>query len=105
MEPFAWNVGKFHQKFELRKASGLDSWRAVPTPTFQLDLGPCHFTIGFGLKGVVLLILNKGIILPISLFIFKQHQQNRTKQKLVGNIGFVNLILIGTETGPEVVAI
>ena len=51
MEPFAWNVGKFHQKVELRKASGLDSWKDVPTPTFQLDLGPCHFTNGFGLMG------------------------------------------------------
>ena len=38
VEPFAWNVGKFHLKFELRKASGLVSWKAVPTPTFQLDL-------------------------------------------------------------------
>ena len=46
------NVGKFHQKFELRKASGLDSWKAVPTPTFQLDLRPCHFTNGYGLMGV-----------------------------------------------------
>ena len=46
-----WNVGKFHHKFELRKASGLDSWKAVPTPTFLLDLGPCHFTNEYGLMG------------------------------------------------------
>ena len=43
---------KLHQKVELRKASGLDTWKAVPTPTFQLNLGPCHFTSGFSLKGV-----------------------------------------------------
>ena len=42
---------QLHQKLELRKASGLDSWKDVPTPTFQLDLGPCHFTNGYGLKG------------------------------------------------------
>ena len=44
---------QLHQKVELRKASGLDSWKAVPTPTFQLYLGPCHFTSGFCLKGVL----------------------------------------------------
>ena len=27
--------------------------KAVPTPTFQLNLGPCHFTSGFSLKGVL----------------------------------------------------
>ena len=42
---------QLQQKVELRKASGLDSWKAVPTPTFQLYLGPCHFTSGFCLKG------------------------------------------------------
>ena len=42
---------QLQQKVELRKASGLDSWKAVLTPTFQLYLGPCHFTSGFCLKG------------------------------------------------------
>ena len=43
---------QLHQQFELRQASDLDSWKAVPSPTFQLDLGPGYFTNGFGLKGV-----------------------------------------------------
>ena len=41
----------FHQKFELRKASGSDSQKAVPTPPFQLDLRPCHFSNEFVLMG------------------------------------------------------
>ena len=60
MEPFAWNVGKVHQKFELRQESGLDSWKAVSTPTFQLDLGSCHFTNGYGLKGGELYRIKNG---------------------------------------------
>ena len=42
---------QLHQKFELRKASGLASWEAVPSSPFELDLGPGFFTGGFGLKG------------------------------------------------------
>ena len=42
---------QLHQKFELRKASGLASWEAVPSSPFELDLGPGFFTSGFGLKG------------------------------------------------------
>ena len=42
---------KLHQKLELIKASGLDSWEAVPSSPFELDLGPGFFTGGFGLKG------------------------------------------------------
>ena len=42
---------QLHQKFELRKASGLASWEAVPSSPFKLDLGPGFFTGGFGLKG------------------------------------------------------
>ena len=44
---------QLHQKFELRKASGLASWEAVPSSPFELNLGPGFFTGGFGLKGVV----------------------------------------------------
>ena len=42
---------KLHQKLELIKASGLDSWEAVPSSPFKLDLGSGFFTGGFGLKG------------------------------------------------------
>ena len=45
---------KLHQKLELIKASGLDSWEAVPSSPFELDLRPGFFTGGFGLKGVAL---------------------------------------------------
>ena len=31
--------------------SGLDSWEAVPSSPFELDLVPGFFTGGFGLKG------------------------------------------------------
>ena len=44
---------QLHQKFELRKASGLASWEAVPSSPFELDLGPGFFTSGFGLKGAL----------------------------------------------------
>ena len=50
--PGMWE--QLHQKFELRKASGLASWEAVPSSPFELDLGPGFFTSGFGLKGVQL---------------------------------------------------
>ena len=42
---------QLQQKVELRKASGLDSWEAVPSFPFELDLGSGFFTGGFGLKG------------------------------------------------------
>ena len=48
--PGMWE--QLHQKFELRRASGLASWEAVPSSPFELDLGPGFFTGGFGLKGV-----------------------------------------------------
>ena len=38
---------QLHQKLELGKASGLDSWEAVPSSLFQPDLGPGFFTSGF----------------------------------------------------------
>ena len=44
---------QLHQKFELRRASGLASWEAVPSSPFELDLGPGFFTGGFGLKGAL----------------------------------------------------
>ena len=47
--PGMWE--QLHQKLELRKASGLASWEAVPSFPFELDLGPGFFTGGFGLKG------------------------------------------------------
>ena len=42
---------QLQQKLELRKASGLASWEAVPSSPSELDLGPGFFTGGFGLKG------------------------------------------------------
>ena len=45
---------QLYQKLELRKASGLDSWEAVLSSPFELDLGPGFFTGGFGLKGVMI---------------------------------------------------
>ena len=63
---------QLQQKVELRKASGLDSWIAVPTSTFQLYLGPCHFTSGFCLKGALFYSLFFSLfcfslLLPLSL--------------------------------------
>ena len=43
---------QLQQKVELRKASGLDSWEAVSSSPFELDLRPGFFTGGFGLKSV-----------------------------------------------------
>ena len=53
--PGMWE--QLHQKFELRKASGLASWEAVPSSPFELDLGPGFFTSGFGLKGAVIFFI------------------------------------------------
>ena len=48
---FPGMLKQLQQKVELRKVSGLDSWEAVPSSPFELDLGPGFFTGGFGLKG------------------------------------------------------
>ena len=82
---------QLQQKVELRKASGLDSWKAVPTPTFQLYLGPCHFTSGFCLKGahlqnytkITILNQNKVPIKPV-MFVPYTGEGMRARSPSVG---------------------